>query len=75
MLNRDDECKWLDVYRYCRGARVSDQRLRVQSEKLERRFLVAAGWYRINRDVDLHGQAVGELVALSSQRVRQAGAD
>ncbi len=52
------------VYRHCRGADVSDQRLHVQSEKLEGRPLMAAGWNRINRAVDLHGQAVGEFVAL-----------
>lgn len=59
------ECDGLDVYRDCGRADISDQRLRVQPAKLERRPVMAAGWCGSDRALDLYGQAVGEFAALT----------
>lgn len=70
MLNRNhcsggtDECDWFDVHRYCGSAGVPDQRICVQSEKLEKRPIVAGDRGGAHRALDLHGQAVGEFIAM-----------
>ena len=64
MLNKSDECDGFDVHRYCGSADVPDQRVRVQSEELERRPIVAVDRGGAHRTLDLHGQAVGKFIAV-----------
>ena len=64
MLNRNHEFDGFNVHRYCGGADVPDQRLRIQPEELERRPIVVGDRCGSDRTLDLHGQAVGEFVAV-----------
>lgn len=55
MLNKCDECDGFNVYWDCGGTAISDQRLHVQSEELERRICLVDGRRGIDCPVNLYG--------------------